>query len=123
MQISIEDCEVKIKCIIGGDCTFTHLEKHEIIKGYLEYEEEKNMKYFINYGTGAGNFEIEGTLADAKRAADEVIMYTQRNVTIEKDEETVSQRTWYGCEATVEDREEDIIDYGTFGFYSEWIDL
>lgn len=80
-------------------------------------------KYYINYGTGAGNFEIEGTLADAKRAADDVIMYTQRNVTIEKDGETVSQRTWYGCEATVEDREKDVIDYGTFGFYSEWIDL
>ena len=81
------------------------------------------MKYYINYGTGAGNFEVEGTLEDAKIEADKSIAYTQCSVAIEKDGETVSQRRWIGCEATDDDREEDIIEYGSFGFYTEWIDL
>jgi len=83
------------------------------------------MKYFINYGTGAGNFEVEGTLEDAKREADKGIAYTQHSVAIEDDpyENVIAQRNWIGCEATDEDREGDIIEYGSFGFYSPWYDL
>lgn len=26
---------------IGGDCTFSHYEKHKVIKGYIQKEKEK----------------------------------------------------------------------------------
>lgn len=81
------------------------------------------MKYYINGHTGAGNFEFEGTLEDAKKEADKSIAYTQQDISIEMNGEEIARRKWYGCEATSEDREEDIIEYGSFGFYTEWIDL
>ena len=82
-----------------------------------------NMKYYINYHTGAGNFEFEGTLEDAKKEADKSIAYTQQDITIEMNGEEIARRDWYGVAATEEDKQEDIVEYGSFGFYSEWIDL
>lgn len=40
------------------------------------------MKYYVNYGTGAGNEEVEGTLEDAMRVAEEGLTYTQQSVRI-----------------------------------------
>jgi len=34
------------------------------------------MKYYVNYGTGAGNEEIEGTLEDAMRVAEEGLTFS-----------------------------------------------
>lgn len=81
------------------------------------------MMYYINYHTGAGNFEFEGTFEDAKKEADKSIAYTQQDITIEMNGEEISRRNWYGVAATEEDKKENIIEYGAFGFYSEWIDL
>lgn len=42
-------------------------------------------KYLINYCTGAGNKEIEGTLEEAMKIAEEGIAYTQESVYILED--------------------------------------
>lgn len=75
--------------------------------------------YFINYHTGAGNFELEGTLDDAMKAAEESISFTQQNVSIELDGEVVAYLPWWGIQPKVQD----VItcQFGNFGFYGEWI--
>lgn len=81
------------------------------------------MKFYIDYGTGAGNEIIEGTIEDAKREADEGICYTQTDCKIYEGESNdgnlIVTRHWWGCEPTDEDEEDDIIKVGG-GFYSEW---
>lgn len=92
------------------------------------------MKYFVDYGTGAGNFEFEGTLEEAKKKAEEGICYTQSNVTIydaemmskaftseDVDRAAVAVLRWVGVPATEDD--DVVADYGNFGFYSGWWDL
>ena len=34
------------------------------------------MKYYIDYGTGAGNEYVEGTLDEAKKVAEDGLSYT-----------------------------------------------
>lgn len=75
--------------------------------------------YYINYHTGAGD-EVTETLNDAMKIADDGACYTQQNITIEDDKENiVAQRTWYGVQANIE-YDEDIIDFGSFGYYGPW---
>lgn len=35
---TINNGEVKLFCRIGGDITFSHHEKHKIVKGYIQTE-------------------------------------------------------------------------------------
>ena len=49
---------------------------------YYSGEEMPNRKYYIYYGTGAGDEEVEGTLAEAMRRADEDAAYTQHDIKI-----------------------------------------
>ena len=77
--------------------------------------------YHIDYHTGAGNFIYAGSLYEAMKEADEHINYTQCKVSIFNDEyEEVAYREWYGVEAEDEDG---IISYGSFGYYTDWIEL
>ena len=46
---------------------------------------EKVQKYYVDFGTGAGNFELEGTLEEAVKAAIDDIAYTQCDIEIKKD--------------------------------------
>lgn len=80
-------------------------------------------KYYVDYGTGASDFVIEGSLEEAMKAADESIAYTQTSVYI-KDYDThkdIAFRRWYGVspDNNVENNK-DIIDFGNFGFYDNW---
>lgn len=76
--------------------------------------------YHINYHTGAGNFSIDGTLEDAKRAADEGAAYTQQPIIIhDEDGNEVARRQWWGCREGIEECD-DPISYGDFGFYGDW---
>lgn len=78
------------------------------------------MKYFINYGTGAGNEEVDGTIEDAKRVAEDGLSYTQTDVKIQtEDGEDVAVLNWYG----VQPEEDDVVTarFGDFGFYGEWM--
>lgn len=75
--------------------------------------------YYINYGTGAGNEEVEGTLEEAMKIAEQGLTYTQESVGIEnEDGETIAVLPWWG----VEPGEDDIVtcQFGSFGFYGEW---
>lgn len=79
------------------------------------------MKYYVNYGTGAGNEYVEGTLDDAKKVAEDGLAYTQTDVKIQtEDGEDVAVLPWYG----VVPEEDDVItaSFGDFGFYEEWHD-
>jgi hypothetical protein len=79
------------------------------------------MKYYINYGTGAGNRAIESDDMDmVKNEADEGIAYTQTSVLIADDDgNEITTRTWVGCESGIEDQEEPI-QFGSFGYYTDW---
>ena len=84
------------------------------------------MKYFINYGTGAGDEYVEGTLAEAKKAADEGAAYTQENIKILEGDNVAAVRRWYGTEFDPDDYENgeaaDVIRFGSFGHFGEWQD-
>lgn len=82
------------------------------------------MKYFVNYNTGTGNFEFEGTLDEAKEAAEKRIAYTQMPITISADGDdtwnVVSILPWHGVSPDEDDKVTE--RYGDFGFYGAWID-
>ena len=79
-------------------------------------------KYLIDYGTGAGNQEVEGTLEEAMKIADKGACYTQCDICIyNQNGDIVAARQWWGV--TYDDsqlEEEDSIEFGTFGYYSDW---
>lgn len=78
-------------------------------------------KYYINYGTGAGNEYIKGTLEEAKKVAEDGLAYTQTDVKIQtEDGEDVAALNWYG----VQPEEDDVVTarFGDRGFYGEWRD-
>lgn len=77
------------------------------------------MRYYINYGTGAGNEYVDGTLEDAKKVAEDGLAYTQTDVRIQtEDGEDVAVLNWYG----VKPEGDDVVTarFGDFGFYGEW---
>lgn len=85
------------------------------------------MKFHVCYGTGAGDFETEGTLEEAKVAADKGAAYTQQDIRItDEDGNEVSRRRWCGVQYdpdAVEDTEDEVIQFGSFGHYAAWIDM
>jgi len=79
------------------------------------------MKYFIDYGTGAGNRMMEGTLEEAMAAAEKGLAHTQVNVTIYDENTTeIARLPWWG----VAPEEDDIVtsQFGN-GFFGEWQEL
>lgn len=104
-------------------------------------------KYYIDYNTGAGNEEFDGTLEDAQARADAGAAYTQQNIDIYEIgdngeiydecgnvEGSVAVRTWYPVAVRIwygvrfdpseyEDGEDaDVIEFGDFGHYAPWED-
>jgi hypothetical protein len=75
-------------------------------------------KFFVDYNTGAGNFEYEGTLDEAKKAAEEGLAYTQQSVKIFENDEPVAILPWWGTQP----EEDEIVtcQFGSFGYYGEW---
>lgn len=81
-------------------------------------------KYYINYGTGAGN-EYAETLEEAMTIADEGAAYTQRDIRITDAEsgELAAIRQWWGVVYDPDESgeaEEEIIAFGEFGYYGAW---
>lgn len=81
-------------------------------------------KYYINFGTGAGNFWVEGDIEEAKQRAAEARTYCQSSCVInEYPIGPVCVSTWvpkkYDPE---EDPDEPIADFGDFGYYAAWMD-
>lgn len=80
------------------------------------------MKYYVKFGTGAGDLEIEGTLEEAKKITEERLTYTQKLVKIEnEDGEEVSFLPW--CSEAPDEDEIVTAQFGDWGFYSEWHDM
>lgn len=83
------------------------------------------MKYFVNFHTGSGDFEFEGSLYDAEKEAGRSVGYTGKDVTIEDSvSDTVYARLpWNGVEYDENEHGcEEPICFGTFGFYGDWIE-
>ena len=80
------------------------------------------MKYRINYGTGAGDETVNGTLEQAMKVADDGAAYTQRDIRIEdENSDLVALRHWWGVKYDPDESDEtDIIGFGDFGYYGEW---
>ena len=78
-------------------------------------------KYFVNFGTGAGNYTSNLSLDELIEEVNEQLSYTQESVKIVEVEtdEVAATLTWYGTSP----EEDDIVtaQYGDFGFYGEWI--
>ena len=73
-------------------------------------------RYYIDYGTGAGNEWVEGTLEDAQKTAAESVAYTQTDAVILEDGEEVARLAWCGCRPDDDDIEV-VADFGDFGYY------
>lgn len=84
------------------------------------------MKYMINWNYLMESEEFEGTLNEAKAYADDGITYNQQNCEIrEEDDETiVAVRKWFDVEYHGDDNDycENPIEFGDYGYYSDWID-
>lgn len=96
----------------------------EMIKEKINGKEKKMGRYYIDYGTGAGNEWVHGTLEDAKAIADEGATYTQCSITIQdSDYSDICTRHWDGStyDKDMVDDENPII-FGDYGFYSDWDD-
>lgn len=76
--------------------------------------------YVIDYNTGVRN-DFEGTLEEAKDAAEHGMAYTQEHVDILEDGVLVSRARWYGY-APDEDEEDVLMRFGEHGFYVNWDD-
>ena len=77
-------------------------------------------RFYVDFNTGEGNEEVNGTLEDAKRIAVEGITYNQMDITIfDEEENEVARLPWYD----VKPSDDDVVtvQYGDRGFYSEWV--
>ena len=74
-------------------------------------------KYFIDYGTGAGN-EWSDTIEEAMRLAEEGLSYTLQPVTIYNEGEEVARLPWFG----IDPEEDEVVTskFGSHGYYGEW---
>lgn len=73
-------------------------------------------RFYIDYGTGAGNEWVTGTLEEAKQTAAEGVTYTQTDAVILEDGEEVARLVWCGCPP--DDDIDVVVRYGDFGFYT-----
>lgn len=105
------------------------------VKDYFYSGEEMQQKsYYINYGTGAGNEYVDGTIADAMRVADSNASYTECDIEIYtasawkdlgSDALVVAVRHWRDVpfdpndEANRNITDSDIIPIGS-GYYDAW---
>ena len=79
------------------------------------------MTYFINYNNGLIDDGYE-SIESAKTAADQAASYTQESIVIcDNNGKEVVSRYWYGCTDGVEEFE-DPIQFGNYGFYTDWIE-
>ena len=79
-----------------------------------------NEKYYINYGTYAGNEWVYGTLEKAMETADFNATYTQESISItDKNNEIVAERFWNETNEYIEN-ESNLIKFGDYGYYSGW---
>lgn len=81
------------------------------------------MTYYINYWTIPEYAADADTLEDAMAEADAGAAYTQEPIDIRnEDGETIARRSWYGAPLSEEGGEDDIIEFGSYGFYGPWYD-
>lgn len=80
--------------------------------------------YYIDYGTGAGNEEITGTLEEAMKTAEENCSYTNCSVVIRDPQngESLATLPFYSLPYNEEEAPaENPIIFGENGYYGDWI--
>ncbi|MDP4153199.1 MAG: hypothetical protein Q8865_07170 [Bacillota bacterium] len=80
------------------------------------------MKYIVNYHTGFGDFNVEGSINQAKQRADDEATFTQQPISIDDEFGTeVIHRHWnqklYGIQLS-----ENPLKFGEKGYYDDWKD-
>lgn len=84
-------------------------------------------KFYLNFNTGYGYEEFEGTLEEAMREADDYASYTQESIDIyDENYNLVASRSWCGVDFDndrdlYESDEPDVIVFGSYGYYDEWL--
>ena len=80
---------------------------------------DKVQKYYVDFGTGTGNFEFEGTLEKAVKAAIGEIAYTPQDIEIkDEDGDVVATSKW----CSTPDKDDDAIaTFGKSGFYTPFV--
>jgi hypothetical protein len=82
------------------------------------------MTYHINWNYMMEDEIVEGTLEEAMKIADDGAAYTQQNINIkDEDGKVVASRSWWGTvydPDETEDAEDEIISFGSFGYFGAW---
>ena len=85
--------------------------------------DKSDNRFYVQYSTGAGDFctksnDLNGAMIEADAGA----AYTQCDIKIIRGNDLVAIRKWNGSafDGSTSD-EVDIIDFGSFGYYGEWI--
>ena len=83
------------------------------------------MKYYIRDNAFITPAEVNGTLEEAKAFADERASYTEQSIYITDEYgNSVAYRPWEGVQFDPElEEEEEIIDFGKWGYYGPWQSL
>jgi hypothetical protein len=88
------------------------------------------MKYYVHYGTGAGDFEVCGNLDEAIQQVKDGLSYTQCSVTITDDEDGENILAKWSWDSTIQSdddverakegydlSDDEIVSFGGFGCY------
>ena len=84
---------------------------------------KSNNRFYVQYSSGAGKFcAMSDDLNGAMIEADAGAAYTQCDIKIIRGNDLVAIRKWNDSafDGSTSD-EVDIIDFGSFGYYGEWI--
>lgn len=122
IQLFIDDASV-IDCWEGNMLKETDLKTGELvienIDEFMEQLEETDLKYYVKFGTGAGDYSSINYLESLMQEINKYLAYTQKSVSIydSKDNE-IAYLPWYD----VAPEEDDVVTarFGDFGFYGEW---
>jgi hypothetical protein len=78
----------------------------------------ESKRYYVRYGTGAGDKEVIGTLEEAEKEAEKGIAYTQKDVAITLDDVVVARAIWWQFQPHNSDKV--LASFGKFGCYTGW---
>lgn len=81
------------------------------------------MKYYVKHNYLMDNDEFEGLpLEEVMSKADDKAAYTQQDIVIyDSNHNEVARRLWNGIAPSEEEEGMDIIQFGHYGYFGEWV--
>lgn len=108
--------------VVAPEDVFTNCSVADLDNWVDWYQEEWIETLYVIDANGVSYESDHQRLSVVKAEADKWISYCQSDLTISKNHEIVAVRRWYDVAPSDEEEERDIISFGTFGFYDEWVD-